>query len=1639
MAKATDISRFLPPAARRLRRLTRKSAKTFADRRKRKRITIEEINKFGAQALSSEQREELTKAPDKRSAFTKFLDIIDMPRNVVANIVAKIAGVTPKKQREGAIFKKVWASDLLEAMGMKKGVGRAVTGFIGDVALDPLTYLTAGAVTGTRIARGIPKILKPGTQAIKRTGLAAVTGNLAAISGDVARAAGMSPQRLIRLGASRVRQVARSKPAIMKRWTQAKIRKEAAKQLMAARGGILPRRIVAGVAGRRGVEAAKGARQFVAKFGEKGRTLLRVPFAKRGLMLPVGKRARQFREMAAGKPTKELLKQIAHRRAIGKAGVDIAARSAERKAGIEGALAMRAAGTTERAAQLTEATRRQVQAKGFTQALMRQVSGGVPLPGGKPTGKQVKELRRLTKGVLKPIKTNEAAIRRAAQSKASEAANRAYAEFQKIEQAQTVLRQQGKLTKAKISADSARKKELVGVMSQASKELRDIPKAAKQEIRRLRGVQVAERGELSRIAFDPAASELTRAQAQEFAGKPYYTQAQARLIHGKVGPGGLREASLGRRFVTEAGRIKRRLFGGGTSEVGQLAAGAEAAIRTRAPAAHQMAQAAWAKKMQPIVERLAQQTGKSIDEIQAVMVDLVEFGRKGARFAPNDPIRQSVIGIIPHLDDEAKAIVREYGRMHGELLHELQAAGVSPGIIEPLVPRRLTEQFRKIGTPEARRALVDVGFDPKRTKELRWLDTTTGQVHTALSSNADEVKRLTAEFGKPERFDISLRRWNTDPDIARSLQPELAEKIPQFKATLPEAAGELAKQRVTRLALADMKNIADTTGVPADLVAGVATRGQYPGFAQVRWEKFRNTPAYQTVFRGLEGKAYPQQIVDMIERFMTLSAQPTEIRRLLGWTDKTLNLWKGVTLAHPAYTIRNIGQNLLGNWMAGQKMIPYMAQARPGSGIHKAAKAAITGGTVDGTILTAGREIPLQQFAEWGKQFNIVMSGHIGEALPGVAQAPGKFIRRFKPLSWWFRMNSEIESTMKMASLWGFLDQGYDVRAAAQKVAQAMPDLADLTLFERNVGRRLLPFYCVPEDHRALTRNGWKTYKQLRVGEDVLTYNIEEDKAQWQPLEAINVFDYNGVLMTLSGKMGEYAFTPEHRWPVWHNTTKAGKDVYRQRKVVRGYELRSSHRIPRSAPFDFSQADKSISAREAAILGWIYCDGHMRIRRGKYPEAVVYQKKEKYRLTIRILLGADARKEYTHLGTGVIRFSMSSTLARRMYELCPDAEHLPSIASRLTKTATEAMWLAMFQAEGSSHPRAGDQFAQMGGPTLVAFQMLTIMRNRTANTKRSPDAPGMNGCYISRSRRWMKVANSIAYRWHKGPIWCPTTANATWFMEHNGRVIITGNSWFRKNGALQLFHYLPQKPAFIAAPAKIKQALETALRGDNVVPEELRPAWMQAMQAIQISGDKEKGAVFLSASWLPFQEVVKLGSGAFDIGEGARAVAEMGRPSLRFIAEQAAGQDIFRRTPLEPTSPVEAMRRLPEAFIGRGPLGGVLGIRPLREAFRVAEMPGPAEAVLRAFVGGAFQPVSRVRGLGAEYQRLRGLAMELRQKINRALQVNDQSLADQLQRQYLQALIEMYQKGLPGVPKATQQLFEQAGVQAGPPAFEQGR
>jgi hypothetical protein len=67
-----------------------------------------------------------------------------------------------------------------------------------------------------------------------------------------------------------------------------------------------------------------------------------------------------------------------------------------------------------------------------------------------------------------------------------------------------------------------------------------------------------------------------------------------------------------------------------------------------------------------------------------------------------------------------------------------------------------------------------------------------------------------------------------------------------------------------------------------------------------------------------------------------------------------------------------------------------------------------------------------------------------------------------------FKANQAVEDNMRLATWLHFADRGMTLKDAAIRTLVAMPDLSDLTLWEREVARRILPWYAWMRHNGAL-------------------------------------------------------------------------------------------------------------------------------------------------------------------------------------------------------------------------------------------------------------------------------------------------------------------------------------------------------------------------------------------------------------------------------------------------------------------------------------------------------------------------------------------------------------------------------------------
>lgn len=344
---------------------------------------------------------------------------------------------------------------------------------------------------------------------------------------------------------------------------------------------------------------------------------------------------------------------------------------------------------------------------------------------------------------------------------------------------------------------------------------------------------------------------------------------------------------------------------------------------------------------------------------------------------------------------------------------------------------------------------------------------------------------------------------------------------------------------------------------------------------------------------------------------------------------------------------------------------------------------------------------------------------------------------------------------------------------------------------------------CVPLESEILTRDGFKRFDQLTIGQEVLAYDCGSDASVWTPL--LNVTTYDAApLIRMQSTKGQFSVvcTPDHSWAIrGSGYVPRGSGVrklrgpYSNRKplrrLVKSIDINKNHRIILAAQ-ERDTEDTILEPVEAAILGWAVTDGTIQ-RRGSFVRVGICQSKEENFETIRELVGGV--KEI--VSPGRTRTFPSSG---RTYETKPqhwwylpsqvsrdllkkagyqNRTDLPRIVTRLNHPARAAMLQAMMLAEGDKR----HIFANGDASIMEAFEIICALEGSATGSLTAKDT-----IWTKRLKLTRQVAGSFLsiVQAGVGPVWCPTTAFGTWVMRQNGRVMITGNTKSKRRATLSI-------------------------------------------------------------------------------------------------------------------------------------------------------------------------------------------------------------------------------------------------------------
>ena len=318
--------------------------------------------------------------------------------------------------------------------------------------------------------------------------------------------------------------------------------------------------------------------------------------------------------------------------------------------------------------------------------------------------------------------------------------------------------------------------------------------------------------------------------------------------------------------------------------------------------------------------------------------------------------------------------------------------------------------------------------------------------------------------------------------------------------------------------------------------------------------------------------------------------------------------------------------------------------------------------------------------------------------------------------------------------------------------------------------------HCVTPEHEALTRDGWKTYDQLKVGDDILSYDHDLEVCSWQPIQELHIMPYKGEIMeVVRKKRAVLRCTPNHRFPVFerHGGNKARKYQLRKRWVT-AKELTYDQTVPCSAPIDIESTSEE-ACRMAAILGWTVTDGHglftTRDQVGISQSTVANPEKCS---EIMRLVGRDGWNG----GPGKKVFGLFPQDKHLLRRLVKSKDDLPRHFCTFGVQEAESAAYAMIQAEASTNINGQKVFTQWGNnkPVAEAFQIACVLSGRACNISQRTYGGKTRYQLPVRTTNRMKMAKQSRWVPYDGTVWCPQVRTGAWVVRCNGAVTITGNS-----------------------------------------------------------------------------------------------------------------------------------------------------------------------------------------------------------------------------------------------------------------------
>lgn len=341
---------------------------------------------------------------------------------------------------------------------------------------------------------------------------------------------------------------------------------------------------------------------------------------------------------------------------------------------------------------------------------------------------------------------------------------------------------------------------------------------------------------------------------------------------------------------------------------------------------------------------------------------------------------------------------------------------------------------------------------------------------------------------------------------------------------------------------------------------------------------------------------------------------------------------------------------------------------------------------------------------------------------------------------------------------------------------------------------RILPInasFCFPVDeNEILTKRGWLTADELTVEDEALSLNTETDELVWSPVEAINIFDWNGPVHDWKGKHFSASSTSDHRW-----ITQDYKGNSKMRTTEDINNIQASSLVLAAGKLSHFPEESIYENEFVELLGWSVTEGSLEgnaISIGQSRES-----NPDFCARIEKLASHFDDKGYKITRSKVYDdgrqlWYFPAALGKQLQNCMTTGKGIkPEFISSLTRHQVELLYGTILDGDGDTGRIGGrERLYQSTWPLMDSFQMLAMMLGKKSTAKLSAVSRNKFGRHdgtvaVHQSKTVNTKWLDKSVRHYTGRVWCPTTSTGTWVTRrkevginsgtYSKQVYLTGN------------------------------------------------------------------------------------------------------------------------------------------------------------------------------------------------------------------------------------------------------------------------